>query len=165
VTRNIDGQEVRYFHTKKNGVDRVWIDNDAFLAKVKCCSSKGPPTAYQGTMSVFDSPCTLPQVWGKTGGKLYGQRSGSDYSDNQKRFVLFNKAAIEALTALPFSPGEDCVVVANDWHTAMYPVLLKVDQGISCSTSSTQSLALQTSMTIVILSVIATQMRSKYTRW
>ncbi|KAL0040903.1 hypothetical protein WJX79_009111 [Trebouxia sp. C0005] len=45
VTRNIDGQEVRYFHTKKNGVDRVWIDNDAFLAK----------------------------VWGKTGGKLYGQ--------------------------------------------------------------------------------------------
>ncbi|DBA74037.1 TPA: hypothetical protein ACH3X1_010853 [Trebouxia sp. C0004] len=97
VTRNIDGQEVRYFHTKKNGVDRVWIDNDAFLAK----------------------------VWGKTGGKLYGQRSGSDYSDNQKRFVLFNKAAIEALTALPFSPGEDCVVVANDWHTAMFPVLLK----------------------------------------
>ena len=68
----------------------------------------------------------LLQVWGKTGGKLYGQRSGSDYSDNQKRFVLFNKAAIEALTALPFSPGEDCVVVANDWHTAMFPVLLKV---------------------------------------
>ena len=27
---------------------------------------------------------------------------------------------------MPFSPGEDCVVVANDWHTAMFPVLLKV---------------------------------------
>lgn len=40
--------------------------------------------------------------------------------------MLFNKAAVEALTALPFSPGEDCVVVANDWHTAMFPVLLKV---------------------------------------
>lgn len=71
------------------------------------------------------------QVWGKTGGKLYGQRSGADYSDNQKRFVLFNKAAIEALTALPFSPGEDCVVVANDWHTAMFPVLLKVNHLVS----------------------------------
>lgn len=35
VTRNIDGQEVRYFHTRKNGVDRVWIDNEAFLAKVR----------------------------------------------------------------------------------------------------------------------------------
>lgn len=66
------------------------------------------------------------QVWGKTGGKLYGQKSGADFSDNQKRFVLFNKAAVEALTALPFSPGEDCVVVAHDWHTAMFPVLLKV---------------------------------------
>ncbi len=128
MTRNIDGQEVRYFHTKKNGVDRVWIDNDAFLAKVQRSSSNCPPTACESTLAFSDSPCTLLQVWGKTGGKLYGQRSGSDYSDNQKRFVLFNKAAIEALTALPFSPGEDCVVVANDWHTAMFPVLLKVIQ-------------------------------------
>ena len=38
VTRTIDGQEVRYFHTKKNGVDRVWIANDAFLAKVPLLS-------------------------------------------------------------------------------------------------------------------------------
>lgn len=38
VTRTIDGQEVRYFHTKKNGVDRVWIDNEAFLAKVPLLS-------------------------------------------------------------------------------------------------------------------------------
>lgn len=76
------------------------------------------------------------QVWGKTGGKLYGQRSGADYSDNQKRFVLFNKAAIEALTALPFSPGEDCVVVANDWHTAMFPVLLKVHHLVSFASCS-----------------------------
>ena len=162
MTRNIDGQEVRYFHTKKNGVDRVWIDNDAFLAKVQRSSSNCPPTACESTLAFSDSPCTLLQVWGKTGGKLYGQRSGSDYSDNQKRFVLFNKAAIEALTALPFGPGEDCVVVANDWHTAMFPVLLKVDQGIPCSTSSTHSLLIPTSMTVVILSVVATQVHSKY---
>ncbi len=163
MTRNIDGQEVRYFHTKKNGVDRVWIDNDAFLAKVKRCSSR-TQLPHQGTLSFSDSPCTLLQVWGKTGGKLYGQRSGSDYSDNQKRFVLFNKAAIEALTALPFSPGEDCVVVANDWHTALFPVLLKVDQGIPCSTTSTHSLVLPTSMTMVILSVVAMLIRSKHPR-
>lgn len=79
-----------------------------------------------------DTQTLIPiQVWGKTGGKLYGQRSGADYSDNQKRFVLFNKAAIEALTALPFSPGEESVVVANDWHTAMFPVLLKVTHLLS----------------------------------
>lgn len=40
--------------------------------------------------------------------------------------MLFNKAAIEALRVLPFSPGEDCVVVANDWHTAMLPAIIKV---------------------------------------
>lgn len=27
---------------------------------------------------------------------------------------------------LPFGPGEDCVFVANDWHSALVPVLLKV---------------------------------------
>lgn len=77
--------------------------------------------------------CTIPQrcmnpfqVWGKTGSKLYGQKSGSDFVDNQKRFLLFSKAALCALHMLPFSPGTDSIVVCNDWHTAMLPVLLKV---------------------------------------
>lgn len=30
--------------------------------------------------------------------------------DNQKRFAMFCRAAIEALRALPFMPGEDCLV-------------------------------------------------------
>jgi glycogen synthase len=65
-------------------------------------------------------------VWGKTGSKLYGPKSGADYIDNHKRFALFNKAAIEAVKTLPFGPGEDCVFVANDWHSALVPVLIKV---------------------------------------
>ena len=68
----------------------------------------------------------LLQVWGKTGSKLYGQKSGSDFVDNQKRFLLFSKAALCALHMLPFSPGTDSVVICNDWHTAMLPVLVKV---------------------------------------
>lgn len=70
-------------------------------------------------------PWFLAKVWGPTGSKLYGSKSGSDYIDNQKRFSLFCKAAIEALDALTFLPGEDAVLVANDWHTALVPVLLK----------------------------------------
>lgn len=98
VTVNIDGEEVRYFHTVKDGVDRVWVDHPWFLAK----------------------------VWGKTGGKLYGAKSGADYADNQKRFLLFNKAALRALEVLPFLNGFDrAVVVANDWHTSILPVLVK----------------------------------------
>jgi len=99
VSSTFDGVEgeVRYFHTLDKGVDRVWVDHPLFLAKVE----------------------------GKTGSKLYGLKSGADYVDNLKRFRLFNLAALEALRALPFSPGEDALMVCNDWHTALVPVLLK----------------------------------------
>jgi granule-bound starch synthase len=26
---------------------------------------------------------------------------------------------------LPFGPGENCVLVANDWHSALVPLLIK----------------------------------------
>ncbi|KXZ51655.1 hypothetical protein GPECTOR_11g109 [Gonium pectorale] len=97
VVINVMGEQVRFFHSIKKGVHRVWIDHPWFLAK----------------------------VWGKTGSKLYGPRSGADYLDNHKRFSLFCKAAIEAARVLPFGPGEDCIFVANDWHSALVPVLLK----------------------------------------
>lgn len=97
ITIPVDGEEVGFFHTIKNGVQRVWIDHPWFLAK----------------------------VWGTTGSKLYGKASGADFVDNQKRFSLFCKAALEALEALPFMPGQDVVLVANDWHTALIPVLIK----------------------------------------
>ena len=50
----------------------------------------------------------------------------ADYTDNQWRFRLFVQAALEALTCLPFSPGEEVAIVCNDWHSALLPVLLKV---------------------------------------
>ena len=64
-------------------------------------------------------------MYGKTGSKLYGPKSGADFVDNHRRFALFNKAAIEATRALPFGFGEDCVFVANDWHSALIPVMIK----------------------------------------
>lgn len=54
VTVNIMGEDVRYFHAVEKGVDRVFVDHPFFLAK----------------------------VWGKTGSKLYGPKSGADYVDN-----------------------------------------------------------------------------------
>jgi len=57
---------------------------------------------------------------------LYGSEAGVDFADNQARFALFCRAALAAITALPCSPGaESAVVVANDWHSALVPVLLK----------------------------------------
>lgn len=107
VQINVNGENVRFFHAVKKGVHRVFIDHPWFLSK----------------------------VWGKTGAMLYGPKSGADYVDNHKRFALFCKAAIEATRALPFGPGEDCVFVANDWHSALVPVLLKV-RSCCCSVSS-----------------------------
>ena len=88
---------MRFFHEHKKGVDRVFVDHPLFLAK----------------------------VWGKTGSKLYGAKSGADFGDNQTRFAIFCHAALAAVKALPFGPGEDCVFVANDWHSALLPVILK----------------------------------------
>jgi granule-bound starch synthase len=34
VTINILGEEVRFFHSNKSGVDRVFVDHPAFLSKV-----------------------------------------------------------------------------------------------------------------------------------
>eukprot|EP00213_Chloropicon_mariensis_P001391 CAMPEP_0197477036 /NCGR_PEP_ID=MMETSP1309-20131121/12939_1 /TAXON_ID=464262 /ORGANISM="Genus nov. species nov., Strain RCC998" /LENGTH=625 /DNA_ID=CAMNT_0043017737 /DNA_START=119 /DNA_END=1992 /DNA_ORIENTATION=+ len=97
VVIDVLGEQVRFFHSKKKGVDRVFIDHPCFLAK----------------------------VYGKTGSKLYGKKSGSDFVDNEKRFRIFCEAAIEAARALPFSYGEDVTFVANDWHSALIPVLIK----------------------------------------
>jgi len=97
VSTNVIGEDVRFFHERKKGVDRVFVDTPLFLAK----------------------------VWGKTGSKLYGKKSGADFSDNEKRFAVFNHAVFEACKLLPFGYGEDVVFVANDWHSGLVPVLLK----------------------------------------
>jgi hypothetical protein len=36
------------------------------------------------------------------------------------------QAAIEVVRTLPFGPGKDCVFVANEWHSALVPLPLKV---------------------------------------
>ncbi|KAG0564949.1 hypothetical protein KC19_8G152000 [Ceratodon purpureus] len=98
-------ETVNFFHTHKRGVDRIFVDHPLFLAK----------------------------VWGKTGSKIYGPSSGEDYDDNQFRFMLLAKAAIEATKVLNLESneffsgpyGENVVFVANDWHTALLPCYLK----------------------------------------
>ena len=49
MTCEVMGETVRYFHAKKAGVDRVFVDHPLFLSK----------------------------VWGKTESKLYGAKSGA----------------------------------------------------------------------------------------
>jgi granule-bound starch synthase len=98
-------ETVRFFHSYKRGVDRVFVDHPLFLQKVN----------------------------GKTGSKIYGPRAGLDYQDNQLRFSLLCQAALEAPRVLNLNSsqyfsgpyGEDIVFIANDWHTALIPCYLK----------------------------------------
>ncbi|XP_058105004.1 granule-bound starch synthase 1, chloroplastic/amyloplastic-like isoform X2 [Magnolia sinica] len=98
-------EAVHFFHCYKRGVDRVFVDHPIFLEK----------------------------VWGKTGGKIYGPVAGEDFKDNQLRFSLLCRAALEAPRVLNLNSseyysgpyGEDVVFVANDWHTALISCYLK----------------------------------------
>lgn len=96
---------VRFFHCYKRGVDRVFVDHPMFLEK----------------------------VWGKTGSKIYGPKTGQDYLDNELRFSLLCQAALEAPRVLNLNCskyfsgpyGENVLFIANDWHTALIPCYLK----------------------------------------
>ncbi|THU63785.1 hypothetical protein C4D60_Mb01t19500 [Musa balbisiana] len=113
-------ETVHFFHCHKKGVDRVFIDHPMFLEK----------------------------VWGKTGGKIYGPLTGTDYEDNQLRFSLLcqmtfssSSASFKSSTSQQqFNTSldhvvyerslfiifwEDVVFVANNWHTALLPCYLK----------------------------------------
>ncbi len=57
-----------------------------------------------------------PEYFKRAG--LYGEH-GADYPDNDRRFALFARAALEGI--VQFVPGP-VLVHAHDWHTALAPV-------------------------------------------
>jgi granule-bound starch synthase len=96
-------ESVHFFHTYKQKVDSVFVDHPTFLERVN----------------------------GLSGAKLYGPEWGKDFADNQARFAYFCKCALKAIKELPLSGypyGEDCVVVANDWHSSLVPMFIDVER-------------------------------------
>jgi len=55
--------------------------------------------------------------------QLYGDRNG-DYTDNCARFVFFSRAVLELVRS--FDEPVD-ILHANDWQTALLPILLKTE--------------------------------------
>jgi len=96
-------ESVHFFHTYKQKVDYVFVDHPTFLERVD----------------------------GLTGAKLYGPEWGKDFADNQARFAYFCKAALKAIQELPLGGavyGGDCMVVCNDWHSALVPMLIHAEK-------------------------------------
>lgn len=57
------------------------------------------------------------QVWGKTGAKLYGPTTGTDYRDNQLRFCLL------CLVSNPISLVVPCILFPNLRYTLIFLVI------------------------------------------
>ncbi|MGK7954340.1 MAG: glycogen/starch synthase [Crocosphaera sp.] len=94
---------VRYFHSYKKGVDRIWVDHHAYLSKTPLVNKK-----------------------------LYGPKTAVDYVDNSERFAMLAQAALAVPLRVPLGPdgikglmGEETIFVCNDWHTALLPLYLK----------------------------------------
>eukprot|EP00438_Fugacium_kawagutii_P036223 Skav206634 [mRNA] locus=scaffold2313:166059:180766:- [translate_table: standard] len=111
VTMGGKQESVHFFHTYKQKVDYVFVDHPTFLER----------------------------VYGETGSKLYGPEWGKDFADNQAgagaRFAYFCKAALKAIQELsqelPLGGaiyGGDCMVVCNDWHSALVPMLIHAEK-------------------------------------
>jgi len=97
-------ESVHFFHTYKQKVDYVFVDHPTFLERVN----------------------------GMTGAKLYGPEWGQDFADNQARFAYFCKSALLAIQELPLGGaiyGGDCMVVCNDWHSALVPMFIHAEKG------------------------------------
>lgn len=99
VTMAGKSEPVHFFHAYKQKVDYVFVDHPTFLERVD----------------------------GLSGSKVYGPEWGKDFADNQPRFAYFCKAVLVAIADLPlagFPYGQQCMVVANDWHSALVPMLI-----------------------------------------
>jgi len=107
-------ESVHFFHTYKQKVDYVFVDHPTFLERVN----------------------------GMTGSKLYGPEWGKDFADNQARFAYFCKAALKAIQELPLGGaayGGDCMVVCNDWHSALVPMLIHAEKTMSGKWQNTKT--------------------------
>eukprot|EP00930_Biecheleria_cincta_P013573 TRINITY_DN1202_c2_g2_i1.p1 TRINITY_DN1202_c2_g2~~TRINITY_DN1202_c2_g2_i1.p1 ORF type:complete len:565 (+),score=96.75 TRINITY_DN1202_c2_g2_i1:199-1695(+) len=103
VTLGGKHEPVHFYHTLKGGVDYVFVDHPIFLERVR----------------------------GLTGERLYGPGLGKDFSDNQARFAYFCKAALLAIANLPLGGnvyGDNCIVVCNDWYSALVPMFIHAER-------------------------------------
>jgi len=114
VTMGGKQESVHFFHSFKQKVDYVFVDHPTFLERVN----------------------------GLTGAKLYGPEWGKDFADNQARFAYFCKAALKAIQELPLGGacyGGDCMVVCNDWHSALVPMFIHAEKSTTGKWQNTKS--------------------------
>jgi len=97
---NIGGKQepVHFCHAYKHNVDQVFVDHAAFL----------------GHFEDFSGSAGHGPEW-------------DSFAGNHTAFLYLCKAALVAIKELPLGGwpyGDDCIVIANDWQTALVPMLI-----------------------------------------
>jgi starch synthase len=76
-------------------------------------------SSVAGGLVIYFIDC--PELYDRDG--LYvNPGTGTDYEDNDIRFIVFNRAILAALRLMDFRPD---VLHANDWQTALLPAYLR----------------------------------------
>jgi starch synthase len=76
---------------------------------------------YEGVLPEADVPVYFIEHEGYFGRSGLYDNGEDGYADNPERFVFFSKAAMQLCKKLHFQPD---IIHANDWHTAIIPLLL-----------------------------------------
>lgn len=90
--------------------------------KLRLISARMPDTGL--AVWLMDSPSLFAR-----GGGLYCNEQGTDWPDNARRFATFSHFAARLAAGDVLAEERADVVHANDWHTALAPLLLSVRKG------------------------------------
>lgn len=85
-----------------------------------------------GVLEGTDVPLTLvdcPSLFGRPGSP-YQNADGHDWSDNHLRFAMLSRAAALLGTDRQITGWQPDLVHANDWHTALVPLLMRTEATI-----------------------------------
>jgi starch synthase len=112
--REVDRQSFQLARVDELASDSVILGGETYDYSVHC----GEQREEQATVYLLDCPALFARE-----GLYIDPQTGKDYPDNDVRFAVFCLSALRTLERLELTPD---IIHANDWQTALLPVLLKL---------------------------------------
>ena len=116
------GHDVRVVMPRYYGIDRDNLTDLGALGVPMGVIGELWCGVFEGRLPNSDVPIYFldyEQYYGRKG--LYNEPGGGGYLDNDNRFTLLSRGALQICKRLDFAPD---IVHCNDWHTAAIPVFL-----------------------------------------
>jgi starch synthase len=92
---------------------------------------------YEGVLPNSDVPIYFIDHEGYFGRSELYDHNGVGFNDNDNRFIFFSKASMQLAKKVRFKPH---VIHANDWHSALIPILLNTTYAFDSDFAHTGSL-------------------------